>query len=38
MTTRYKVIALAVLLCAIALLYMVDQQSLMPTQSISSLY
>jgi len=35
MATRYKVIALAVLICAIALLYMVDQKSLMPAQSIS---
>ena len=35
MATRYKVIALAVLIGATALLYMVDQQSLIPAQSIS---
>jgi hypothetical protein len=35
MATQYKVIALAVLFCAIALLYMVDQKALMPAQSIS---
>jgi len=35
MATQYKAIALAVLICAITLLYMVDQKALMPAQSIS---
>ena len=32
MATRYLVIAVAVLLCAVALLYMVDHESLIPRQ------
>ena len=31
MATRYLIIAVAVLLCAVALLYMVDYESLTPT-------
>ena len=37
LTTRYKIIALAILLCAVALLYVADSKSLLPPapQSIS---